>query len=133
MSAQKSQEQADSSTLVLDRAACSHPRTRVELLPRGHQHYARVVCEVCGKQLCWRPNPTNVERRRKNAGDIQKLLTSKLLTSWENGFCNGITQNPRLSPRQQETLDRLVETYLRKDMIIEHTRTNGALPHRCAA
>src|SRR2546429_1342119 len=106
--------EAHASTVVLDRADCVHSKTRMELLPQG-PHYSRVICEDCGKQLCFRPKPENIERRRRNALNIQTLLNDKRLENWETEFCQGITQNPRLSPRQQALLDRLVDQYLNKE------------------
>jgi hypothetical protein len=120
------------SNVVLNRTDCAHAQTRLEVLPSDHQHYVRVVCEVCGKQLCWKANPTNVERRRLNAISIQRLLGSSRLTEWENGFCQGISQNPRLGPKQQALLDRLVEKYLKED-IHEVAKRSDAARYNCAA
>jgi len=120
-------EQVHASTVVLDRAGCAHPRTRVELLPREHKHYARVVCEDCGKQLCYRANPSNAQRRRKNAAHIQELLSSGRLTEWERGYCEGLHHNQRPTPNQQSLLDQLVTKHLNRKVVQSEYRrkTNG--------
>jgi hypothetical protein len=117
------------STIVLDRSDCVHSRTRVELLPREHKHYARVVCGDCGKQLCYRANPTNAQRRRQNAAHIQELLSSSGLTEWERGYCEGLHHNHRPTPNQQSLLDQLVTKHLNRKVVqIEHSRkTNGSV------
>jgi hypothetical protein len=99
---------------VTRRDYCSHTRTRVEISPPGHKHYGRVICVDCGKFLCWQPNPRNVELRQRNAINLRKLLDSGRLSPWEDGFCQGISQTPRLSPRQQALLNSLIEKHLTK-------------------
>jgi hypothetical protein len=119
-------------TVVLDSADCAHSRTRVEILPQG-PHYSRVICEECGKQLCFGPKPTNIERRRQNAFNIQKLLDNNRLSDFERGFCEGIRHNQRLTTSQQSLLDQLVQEILRKDIQVEQPKRNGALLNECAA
>ena len=122
------------STVVLDRADCAHCKTRVEVLPPGQYHYARVVCNSCGKQLCWQPHPRNVELRQRNAINVRKLLSSNSLNEYERGFCEGLTQNSKPSPRQQARLDRLVSKYLEKEITVNDSKNrNGALLAECAA
>jgi hypothetical protein len=107
--------QVHDSEVVLDRSDCAHSETRVEILPPGQIHYARVVCCDCGKQLCWTPHPANVARRQLNAVHLRELLDKAPLTDYERGLCEGLITNQRLSPRQQALLDALTDTYLRKD------------------
>jgi hypothetical protein len=104
---------------------CLHERTRVEKLPPGHQHWGRVICESCHKQLCWRPFPSNAERRKRNKDNIQKLLDSGLLAEWEKGFCEGVSLNERLHPRLQALLDQMAAKY-RKDIQNANSKANGA-------
>lgn len=123
------------SNVVSDRVDCAHPRTRVKILPPGQSHYARVVCEDCGQQLCYRPSPTNAERRRLNAINIQKLLGSNCLTEWEAGYCQGLQHNPRPTTRQQALLDELVSKYIleKENTTNAVTNRNGAPRYECAA
>jgi hypothetical protein len=78
-----------------DPGTCDHPRTRVEVLPPGNYHYARVVCAICGTQICYKAHPHNAERRKQNAIKIQKLLGSNRLTERERGYCERIQYNNR--------------------------------------
>ncbi|SRR5260370_24134533 len=120
-------------TVVLDRADCAHSKTRVEVLPPGQYHYARVVCDSCGKQLCWQPKPENAERRRQNAANIQRLLGIGQLLDWERDFCQSLSQHKLHSPKQQALLNGLVEKYLKGEDIHAGTKRNGALLEQCAA
>ena len=121
------------STVVLDRADCAHSKTRVEVLPPGQYHYARVVCDSCGKQLCWQPKPENAERRRQNAANIQRLLGIGPLLDWERDFCQSLAPHKLPSPKQQALLNGLVEKYLKGEDIHARTKRNGALLEQCAA
>ena len=93
---------------------CSHERTKVELLQRGQEHYAHVVCSDCNTALCFRPHPHRVSIRQRNAINVQKLSRLNSLTQWEKGFLEGVAQNPRPNPRQQTLLDELADKYLRR-------------------
>jgi hypothetical protein len=116
-----------SNVVALERADCAHPRTRVDILPPGNCHYGRVVCTDCGKQLCWQPHPRNIELRQRNAINLRKLLNSGRLTEWENGFCYGITNQARISPKQQAVLNTLTEKYLKQgDKLNDSGKRNGA-------
>jgi hypothetical protein len=127
-------EQAHAGTVVLDRADCAHSRTRVEVLPPGQYHYARVVCAKCEKQLCWQPKPENAERRRQNAATIQRLRGIGRLLDWERDFCQSLSQHKLPSPKQQALLNGLTEKYLKQENIQNaDTKRNGALRYECAA
>jgi hypothetical protein len=122
------------SAVVLDRADCVHSKTRVEVLPPGQYHYARVVCDACGKQLCWQPKPENAERRRQNAANIQRLLGIGQLLDWERDFCQSLSQHKLPSPKQQALLNGLTEKYLNKENILNADRKENCAPiHECAA
>src|SRR5215831_11064440 len=95
----------DASDDALGDTDCDHSQTRVEILPPGQPHYSQVVCALCERRLCWKPHPSNSERRRTNAINLAKLLGSNRLTDWECGFCQGIQHHPRISPKQQALLD----------------------------
>ena len=107
---------------------CPHRQTRQEILPAGGKHYGRVSCVDCGKFLCWLPNPRNVEQRQQNAIHIRDLLNSKHLSQWAEGFCFGIQNTPRLSPRQQDVLNQLVAKHLfKRESTNEDTKRNAVL------
>jgi hypothetical protein len=126
-------EQAHAGTVVLGRADCAHSKTRVEMLPPGQHHYARVVCAECGKQLCWQPKPENVERRRQNARNIQRLLGIGHLLDWERDFCQSLSQHKLPSPKHQALLNGLTEKYLNRENIQNaSTGTSGAPIYECA-
>src|SRR6266576_5679643 len=111
---------------VLDRTGCAHTRSHVEFV-QGGPHYSHSICSDCSQHLYYVAKPSNAERRKQNAINIQKLLDSNRLTEWENGFCQGIHHNQRLTPKQNALLDQLVIKYLnRKDTISADTNANGA-------
>ena len=81
-------------------------------MPDGHTHHAREVCVACGAFTRWLPRPETVERRRLNGFRLAKLGMCPRLTKWEQHFVESVSWRQKLSPRQQEIVDRLVETYL---------------------
>ena len=91
--------------------ACRHHVTRTERLP-GHVHFAREVCVVCGRFLRWSAKPATLEGQRSNGFRIAKLTMQEGLTPWEREFLRSVAHQPRLSPRQQEILDKLCTKYL---------------------
>jgi hypothetical protein len=112
---------------------CPHSRSHVELI-QGNSHHSHAICSDCCQHLYYMAKPSNTERRKQNAINIQKLLDSNRLTEWENGFCQGIHHNQRLTPRQNALLDQLVNKYLnRKATNNADTKRNGAPSYRYAA
>ena len=91
---------------------CSHNATVTEQMPRGHIHHAREVCTHCGVFIRWLPKPETIERRRLNGFKLAKLAMCDRLTSWERHFVRDRSQRKRVSPKQQEIIDRLCATYL---------------------
>jgi hypothetical protein len=85
---------------------CEHANTRVEYLASG-PHHGKEICTDCGHLLRWITKPANVERQHTNAFRIAKLSMSGSLTSWERGFVKSVSQQRKLSPRQQACLDKL--------------------------
>jgi hypothetical protein len=91
---------------------CEHRATVTERLPDGSLHYARLSCAICGAFLRWLPKPATIERQRLSAFRIARLAMCSELNSWEHDFVANISQQRKLSPRQQEVLDELVAKYL---------------------
>ena len=81
-------------------------------MPRGHTHHAREVCRDCGAFLRWLPSPGALERQRFNLFKLSKLVMLPNLTGWERGFIRDVSQRKKLSPQQQQILDRLAWLYL---------------------
>jgi hypothetical protein len=52
------------------------------------------------------------DRRLSNAFRIAKLAMMPGLTHWERNFVRSISHRTRLSPKQQQIIDRLCATYL---------------------
>jgi hypothetical protein len=94
------------------RQACQHIITRIELLPDNHVHFAREVCASCGRHVKWLSKPRNVARRRLNGFRIAKLLMCPRLDPWETSFVSSVSRLAKLSPRQQQVVDRLSADYL---------------------
>jgi len=86
---------------------CSHEETRIAIEPPGSVHFAREVCRNCDRVLRFVPKPATVERQHTNAFRIAKLSMFGSLTSWERGFVKSVSQQRKLSPRQQACLDKL--------------------------
>jgi hypothetical protein len=92
-------------------SACPHSATLTEQMPRGHLHQAAVRCAYCGRHLRWLPKPETIERRRLNGFKLATLAMCDRLTSWERHFVRDSSQRKRVSPKQQEIIDRLCATY----------------------
>jgi hypothetical protein len=98
----------DRSALICS-AWCSHPITRIDLA--NGIHHAKEVCAGCGRVLRWLPKPVTIERQQSNSFRIAKLSMQEGLTRWERKFLASIAQKNRLSPRQQQVLDKLAEKW----------------------
>jgi len=98
---------ADRSAIVCSaQQECEHSETRIEQLANG-PHHAKEVCSDCGQVLRFVPKPATIERQHTNAFRLAKLAMSPVLTSWERGFVKSVSQHRKLSPRQQDCLDRI--------------------------
>jgi hypothetical protein len=91
---------------------CPHTATRVELMPQGHKHYAMETCAICRRFVRWLPRPETIERARNNAFRLARLAMCSELNSWERGFVRDVARRRKLSPRQQEIVERLCREYL---------------------
>jgi hypothetical protein len=89
---------------------CEHANTRVEYLASG-PHHGKEICTDCGHLLRWITKPANVERQHTNAFRIAKLTMADGLNDWEREFLKSIATRPRLSPKQQATLDQLCDEF----------------------
>jgi hypothetical protein len=98
--------------LVQSYQFCPHTATRTERLPDCHQHYARLTCALCGRFLRWLPRPETIERERVNAFRLARLGMCEGLSKWERSFVHHVSQQRKLSPKQQALLVRLCATYL---------------------
>jgi hypothetical protein len=91
---------------------CTHPVVRVEYLPSSHVHYAAERCDSCGAWVRWTASPKTLERRTLNAFKIAKLLMCEGLSPWQRRFVHDVSQQKKLSPKQQALVARLCATYL---------------------
>jgi hypothetical protein len=57
------------------------------------------------------PKPQTIERRRLNGCRLARLAVCDL-TSWERNFVTDVSQQKKVSRRQQAIIDELVATYL---------------------
>src|SRR5690348_4839685 len=95
------------------RAYCAHNATRTVLLPTGSRHHARLECAGCRAFLKFLPRPENIERRKLVGEQIARLAVNPRLTGWERQFVGSLArQAGKLSPRQQEVLERICAAYL---------------------
>jgi hypothetical protein len=91
---------------------CKHGATRVALMPQGHMHYGREICAICGRFLKWVSKPETVVRQKLCAFKLAKLAMHPGLSKWERNFVSDVSNYRRLSPRQEEVVEKLVEQYL---------------------
>lgn len=90
---------------------CEHFPVDLILTPEL-THYGKYICCACGKFMGWASKPENLERQKANAEALDKLGRCDL-NNWEKGFVLSLTkQGAKLSPRQQELLDKLLKAYL---------------------
>jgi hypothetical protein len=100
-------ELADHTPLICSAQTwCEHSNTRIEHLVNG-PHHAKEICTDCGQLLRWVAKPATVERQHTNAFRIARLSMSGSLTSWEREFVKSVSQQRKLSPRQQACLDKI--------------------------
>jgi hypothetical protein len=92
--------------------ACAHSVTRTERLPDGGLQYAHEVCATCGRHVRWLPKPKTIERQRWYAFRLSRLAMCDRLNSWARNFVRDISGRRKLSPKQQEIVDRLCAQYL---------------------
>jgi len=100
------------SGVAIAQHVCRHGTTRVELMPQGHTHHARVICAVCGRFIHWSSKPATIERRALNAFKLARLAMRPDLSDWERRFVGDVSKLAKLSPRQQVLVERLCREYL---------------------
>jgi hypothetical protein len=94
---------------------CAHTYTLTVYEPKGSIHYARLVCGECGWFLRFIPRPENTARRLGNEFKLLKLSMAPGLDDWEREFVQSASRRAdKLSPKQQDILDRLAAKYLGK-------------------
>lgn len=83
----------------------------VTVLTPELQHHGKSVCANCGKFFGWVKKPETVAREGQNAQRI--VAAGKLnLTPWEKAFIGSLSEGgPKLSPKQQASLDKLAAKY----------------------
>jgi hypothetical protein len=83
---------------------CEHLRTKSILTPEG-PHYAKSICEDCGRFVRWEPKPETIERHIRNA-ELISALKQKPLSDWEKEFLLSLEKwGPHLTPNQQNRLN----------------------------
>ena len=92
--------------------ACKHRATVTQQEPRGATHFSREICLECGAFVRWLPRPETIERERVNAFRLARLGMCGGLSKWERSFVHHVSQQRKLSPRQQLVLVRLCAQYL---------------------
>jgi hypothetical protein len=81
--------------------------TRIEILPPGSVHFAKEVCQNCDRVLRFMPKRRTLARQSVNAFRLARLSMLSALTSWEREFVKNVSQQRKLSPRQQARLDKI--------------------------
>ena len=94
--------------------SCSHSATHIEFCAPGFVHYARVICDRCGRFVDWLPRPSTLMRRKMMAYRLGLLARAARLSPWERGFVESVSEKRKLSPRQQAKCDELWSTHTRR-------------------
>lgn len=81
--------------------------------PTPHlQHHGKETCAACGRFIRWVPKPQTIERQNRNGSAVVALRNNENLTAWERAFIATLDgQGPKVSPKQQGVLDKLVAKY----------------------
>jgi hypothetical protein len=101
-------------------ATCRHLHTEDRLIEQPSHHYAKRICQDCGRQLRYLPSPEAKARRLKNAILIEKLLAMEMaLEVWETNFIQRCihTHNYKLKPADQDLLEELVARHLPEELV----------------
>jgi hypothetical protein len=93
---------------------CAHKNTVTVREPPGRTHYSKEICIVCGRHLRWLPKPATLVRQRLNAFRLARLGMCGRLSHWERNFVAGILHRQKVSPKQQQIIDRLCREYLKE-------------------
>jgi hypothetical protein len=101
----------DHTPLICSAQTCEHVSTRIERLCSG-PHYAKEVCTDCDKVLRWLPRPETLERSAFNAFRLVKLAMCDQLSPRDRNFIHSVSQRKKVSPKQQQIIDRLCAQYL---------------------
>lgn len=60
--------------------------------------------------------PTTVERQKLHAFKLARLAMRPELLHWERKFLSSVVHRRRLSPKQQQIIDRLCRQYLEETL-----------------
>jgi hypothetical protein len=93
-------------------AACPHSATLIQRLPEGEFHYAAKRCAACRAFIDWVAKPSNLARRRFDAARVARLAMCSSLSAWERSFVRSVSQQRKLSPRQQALVEWLYVQHL---------------------
>lgn len=92
---------------------CSHQNVKFTATPHL-PHHGREDCANCGKFLRWSPKPETVEKQAENGRRLVALRNDERLSAWERSFIASLDgQGPKISPKQQQTLDSVWSKYVR--------------------
>jgi hypothetical protein len=86
---------------------CGNSRINLVRMHEGCKHWAARRCSLCDCFLGWRPKPENAIKRSQQQELLSRLLESEHLTPWEHKFLQGLKGKRKVSPKQQEVLDRI--------------------------
>ena len=85
---------------------CTHQKTTFIPTPETI-HHGKTVCADCGAYIRFEKKPETVEREKRNAERIKQLQSIPTLSEWEKGFVESVSKQRKLSPKQQEFLDKI--------------------------
>lgn len=87
--------------------SCDSTRINLVLMLKEAAHHAAIRCGQCDRFLGWQPKLENQEKRQQQQTTIAALLKSPTkLSQWEREFLQGLKAK-KLSPKQQEILNRI--------------------------
>jgi len=94
-------------------AGCEHCNTITQRLKAGI-HYGKVTCLHCGGFVGWAPKPATLERRKLLGFTLVRLGIHPGLSEWERRFVRDLAQRKKISPKQQQIVDRLCADHLER-------------------
>lgn len=85
------------------------PRENSVKMPDGCIHHSAIRCGDCDAFLRWGEKPEKQRARDERKQLIKAWLSNPRasLNDWERGFLSSIASAKRISPRQQDWLDRI--------------------------
>lgn len=81
-----------------------------EIVVDSGVHYSKIHCLDCDRFIRWGKNPQTIQRERDRQVLVDRLLSRDDLNDWQRGFLTSIRSQHKLTPKQQQALDKLASS-----------------------